>query len=189
MNDRLTHGALALVLVLAFGGVGTIFGQTSDATVPAADDLTDVIASVDAAANIDTTALLTKLSAQFRVELSVLQDLNTQGYTAGQIWLALEMCRHSGVQLSEAVVQVASLNTEGHGWGTLAQALGIDPGSAQFFELKEQMRTHSRTMASEVAAEHGNRSMTQTQTETSAKNRDNNGVGKGSENQGNHGKK
>ena len=115
MNDRLTHGALALVLVLAFGGVGTIFGQTSDATVPAADDLTDVIASVDAAANIDTTALLTKLSAQFRVELSVLQDLNTQGYTAGQIWLALEMCRHSGVQLSEAVVQVASLNTEGHG--------------------------------------------------------------------------
>lgn len=169
MNSRKRLFVLAIVLVLSLAAVGMAFGQTTDTTTT--DDLQDEIATVDSTAQIDDTALLTRLSAQFSVELSVLQDLSAQGYTAGQIWLALEISQQSGAQLSDAVVQAASLNTEGHGWGVLAQALGIDPGSAQFFALKEQMRTHTQTMASEVGAEHGNKLMAQIHTETNAQNR------------------
>lgn len=160
-----------LVLAVGFGSLYSAAAQTAEttpATTTDSTDLQDEIAAVDEAAQIDNTALLTKLSAQFQVDLAVLQDLNAQGYTTGQIWLALEISLQSGKPLADAVVQAASMNTSGHGWGVLAQALGIDPGSQEFFALKEKLQIRTRTMASEVAAEHGNRVMTQQQTQNRA---------------------
>jgi len=160
-----------LVLAVGFGSLYSAAAQTAEttpATTTDSTDLQDEIAAVDEAAQIDNTALLTKLSAQFQVDLAVLQDLNAQGYTTGQIWLALEISLQSGQPLADAVVQAASMNTSGHGWGVLAQALGIDPGSQEFFALKEKLQIRTRTMASEVAAEHGNRVMTQQQTQNRA---------------------
>ncbi len=160
-----------LVLAVGFGSLYSAAAQTAEttpATTTDSTDLQDEIAIVDEAAQIDNTALLTRLSAQFQVDLAVLQDLNAQGYTAGQIWLALEISLQSGQPLADAVVQAASMNTSGHGWGVLAQALGIDPGSQEFFALKEKLQIRTRTMASEVAAEHGNRVMTQQQTQNRA---------------------
>ncbi|HCX96980.1 MAG TPA: hypothetical protein DHU26_08450 [Spirochaetaceae bacterium] len=157
-----------LVLAVGFGSLYSAAAQTAEttpATTTDSTDLQDEIAAVDEAAQIDNTALLTKLSAQFQVDLAVLQDLNAQGYTTGQIWLALEISLQSGKPLADAVAQAASMNTSGHGWGVLAQALGIDPGSQEFFALKEKLQIRTRTMASEVAAEHGNRVMTQQQTQ------------------------
>ncbi len=180
MNARKRLFAMMIVLVLGFATVGMMVAQTTDTTttVPATttDDLTDEIATVDSTALLDNDALLTKLSAQFGVELSVLQDLNTQGYSAGQIWLALEISKQSGATLADAVTTAASMGTEGHGWGVLAQALGIDPGSAEFFQLKEQMRNRTQTMASEIGAAHGNKVMAQERTET---NTENHGAGSG----------
>lgn len=160
-----------LVLAVGFGSLYSAAAQTAEttpATTTDSTDLQDEIAAVDEAAQIDNTALLTKLSAQFQVDLAVLQDLNAQGYTTGQIWLALEISLQSGKPLADAVAQAASMNTSGHGWGVLAQALGIDPGSQEFFALKEKLQIRTRTMASEVAAEHGNRVMTQQQTQNRA---------------------
>jgi len=160
-----------LVLAVGFGSLYSAAAQTAEttpATTTDSTDLQDEIAAVDEAAQIDNTALLTKLSAQFQVDLAVLQDLNAQGYTTGQIWLALEISLQSGKPLTDAVVQAASMNTSGHGWGVLAQALGIDPGSQEFFALKEKLQIRTRTMASEVAAEHGNRVMMQQQTQNRA---------------------
>jgi len=160
-----------LVLAVGFGSLYSAAAQTAEttpATTTDSTDLQDEIAIVDEAAQIDNTALLTRLSAQFQVDLAVLQDLNAQGYTAGQIWLALEISLQSGQPLADAVVQAASMNISGHGWGVLAQALGIDPGSQEFFALKEKLQIRTRTMASEVAAEHGNRVMTQQQTQNRA---------------------
>ena len=160
-----------LVLAVGFGSLYSAAAQTAEttpATTTDSTDLQDEIATVDEAAQIDNTALLTKLSVQFQVDLAVLQDLNAQGYTTGQIWLALEISLQSGKPLADAVAQAASMNTSGHGWGVLAQALGIDPGSQEFFALKEKLQIRTRTMASEVAAEHGNRVMTQQQTQNRA---------------------
>jgi len=179
MNTRKRLFAMMIALVLGFAAVGMAVAQTSDTTTTPAtttttdpsvtsDDLTDEIATVDSAAALDNTALLTRLSAQFSVELSVLQDLSTQGYSAGQIWLALEISKQSGTPLADAVTTAVSMGTEGHGWGVLAKALGIDPGSAEFFQLKEQMRTRTRTMASEIGAAHGNKVMAQERTETTS---------------------
>ena len=149
-----------VVLALGFGSLYSAVAQTTDTA-----DLQDEIAAIDEVANIDNTALLTRLSTQFQVDLAVLQDLNAQGYTTGQIWLALEISLQSGKPLEDALVQAASMNASGHGWGVLAQALGLDPGSEDFFALKEGLQIRTRAMASEVAAEHGNRVMTQQQTQ------------------------
>jgi len=157
-----------LVLAVGFGSLYSAAAQTTEttpATTTDSTDLQDEIAAVDEAAQIDNTALLTRLSAQFQVDLAVLQDLNAQGYTTGQIWLALEISLQSGKPLADAVVQAASMNASGHGWGVLAQALGLDPGSQDFFALKEKLQIRTRAMASKVAAEHGNRVMTQQQTQ------------------------
>ena len=158
----------AVVLALGFGSLYSAVAQTAETTPVATTDSTglqDEIAAVDEAAQLDNTALLTKLSEQFKVDLAVLQDLNAQGYTAGQIWLALEISLQAGKPLSDALVQAASMHASGHGWGVLAQALGIDPGSKEFLALKQTLQIHTRTMASEVAAGHGNRVMTQNQTQ------------------------
>ncbi len=183
MNTRKRLFAMMIALVLGFAAVSMVVAQTTDTTstttssTPTAttsdpsttsDDLTDELATMDSTAALDSTALLTKLSVQFGVELSVLQGLSAQGYSAGQIWLALEISKQSGAPLADAVTTAASMGTEGHGWGVLAKALGVDPGSAEFLQLKEQMRTRTRTMASEIGAEHGNKVMAQERTETTA---------------------
>ena len=169
MQSILRSRMLILMLVLTFLGTSAAFSQESEEIIPETEELTDEIDAIDESAELDQTALLTKLSVQFRVELSVLEELRTQGYSTGQIWLALEISQYSGVQLSEAMVNVVNIGSEGHGWSVLARSLGVDPGSAQFFQLKEQMRARTRTMVSEVDAEHGNKIMVQKKTEKNEK--------------------
>lgn len=153
MIKKYRYATFILVLIFCLGTLAEIAAQTTE-TQSQSDDLQDAITEVDDAAAIDQTALLTRLSAQFNIELSVLEALNTQGYSAGQIWLALEISQQTGAELAVSVAEAAGLGTDGHGWGVLAQALGIDPGSSAFLALKEQMKVRTRNMASEVAAEH-----------------------------------
>jgi len=89
-----------LVLAVGFGSLYSAAAQTAEttpATTTDSTDLQDEIAAVDEAAQIDNTALLTKLSVQFQVDLAVLQDLNAQGlYRQGRYGLTLEISLQSG---------------------------------------------------------------------------------------------
>ena len=130
--------ALAGILALAFVAGQNLFAQTDS------PDLEDEIAQVNQAGEEDLTALLTRLSVQYNVELTVLLDLNAQGYEPGQLWLALEIRSASDKTLAEALTLVGE--TKGHGWGVLAQALGIKPGSAEFFALKTKLGERNENM-------------------------------------------
>jgi hypothetical protein len=154
MISRHKPVTFVLLLMLSLGGVSGVIAQTTDTPIET-DGLQNDITTVNAAAELDQTALLIRLSAQFQVELAVLETLSAQGYTAGQIWLALEISQQTGAELSVSIAQAASIGGDGHGWGVLAQALGISPGSPEFLALKEQMRNRTRTMASDIAKEHG----------------------------------
>lgn len=79
-------------------------------------------------------ASLQKLALAFNVEMDMLTSLLEQGYTIGQIWLALEIMHATDTSLEEAIPLTA--DAQGHGWGVLASILGIDPGSEEFHALK-----------------------------------------------------
>lgn len=139
--------ALAAILALALAAGQNLFAQTDT------QDLEDEITQVNQAGGQDLTALLTRLSIQYSVELTVLQDLSAQGYEPGQLWLALEITAASDKTLADAIVLVGE--TEGHGWGVLAQALGIKPGSAEFFALKDKLGEHNDNVVAAMNHERG----------------------------------
>lgn len=147
MNMKKKIIVLLAMLVLAFAATQGVFAQDTAET----DDLDNEVNALNQAATEDPTALLTKLSIEFSVDLVVLQGLYTQGYTPGQIWLALEISKASDTTLQDAIL-VAGM-TEGHGWGVLAQALGIAPGSADFHALKLKWGEHQGQMIKEMKQE------------------------------------
>ena len=91
---------LLAMAVLAFATTQGVFAQDTTQT----DDLDNEVTALNQAATEDPTALLTKLSVEFSVDLVVLQDLYTQGYTPGQIWLALEISKASATTLQDAIL-------------------------------------------------------------------------------------
>jgi len=136
--------ALAAILALAFAAGQNLFAQPDDQTDP--QDLEDQITAVDQTGQEDLTALLTRLSIQYNVELTVLQDLSAQGYEPGQIWLASKLPRHP-LRLSRCSCPVDE--TEGHGWA-FSPKTGHSAGSAEFFALKEKLEEHNGSMISEM---------------------------------------
>lgn len=114
--------AIALVIFASYGA----FAQTSGGT-----------AGTPTATSQPSTAALTKLANEFGVSLDSLSALSAQGYKAGEIWLALELSKTSGKSLSDVVALAAGKN--GHGWGEVAQALGIDPNSKDFQSMVKEM--------------------------------------------------
>jgi hypothetical protein len=129
---------LLLVLAISMLVVQGAFAQTTSATS-------------DPATAEDPTLLLTRLSVQFNVELATLQNLFVAGYTSGEIRLALEISVAANKTLEEAIIVAAG--TDGHGWGVLAQALGMAPGSAEFHALKEELGSGRGTMGQEQAGD------------------------------------
>ena len=161
--------ALAGILALALVAGQNLFAQTDKA------DLEDKITQVNQAGEQDLNALFTRLSIQYSVELTVLQDLGAQGYEPGQLWLALEIRSASDKTLADALVLVGE--TEGHGWGLLAQALGIKPGSAEFFALKTKLGERNENVV--TAMNHEREKNGQGNGKGENKNGENNGGGKG----------
>jgi len=126
--------SFALALVLPFAA----FGQTAvvDQEVDAA------VAAVDQQAAADPGALLAKLSADFQVALPDLQALLDKGYKPGELWLALELAKASGKSLTEVIA--LTNGKAGHGWGVVAQSLGIKPGSKEFAALRTAATTKTK---------------------------------------------
>ena len=147
MNIKKKIIVLLAMLVLAFATAQGVFAQDTTES----DDLDNEVTALDQAATEDPTALLTKLSVEFSVDLVALQDLYTQGYTPGQIWLALEISKASDTTLQDAILVAGT--TEGHGWGVLAKTLGIAPGSADFHALKLKWGEHQGQLLKEMNQE------------------------------------
>ena len=161
--------AFAGILALALVAGQNLFAQTDKA------DLEDEITQVNQAGGQDLTALLTRLSIQYSVELTVLQDLSAQGYEPGQLWLALEIRSASDKTLADALILVGE--TEGYGWGVLAQALGVKPGSAEFFALKTKLGERNENVV--AAMNHEREKNGQENGKGENENGENNGGGKG----------
>lgn len=130
--------AASALLMLLFGAAQGAFAQTAD------DNLAAEVRAMNEAAVENPTAILTKLSAEFEVDLVVLQDFYAKGYSVGEIWLALEISAETTTTLADAIL-IAD-GTEGHGWGIFAQTLGIAPGSAEFHALRLRWGEHQGQM-------------------------------------------
>lgn len=123
--------SLILALVLPFA----VFGQTTAGTARIGDkDVDAAVAAVDQEGAANPTALLTKLSTEYNVALPDLQGLLSQGYKPGELWLALELAKASGKSFTEVIA--LTKGKAGHGWGVVAQSLGIKPGSKEFAALR-----------------------------------------------------
>ena len=133
--------AATLVLSLALGS--GLFAQTTTGSVATTGSvqLDSEIAAVNSGAVSDPTALMAKLSLEFQVSASSLDTLLAQGYKPGELWLALELSKASGKSLSDVIA--LAQGKSGHGWGLVAQTLGLKPGSKEFTALVKTMAKNS----------------------------------------------
>ncbi len=134
--------AVALALSL-FAGSG-LFAQTtttSGIATTGSVQLDSEVATVNSGAVADPTALMAKLSLEFKVSTTALDGLLAQGYKPGEIWLALELAKASGKSLSDVVA--LAQGKSGHGWGLVAQTLGLKQGSKGFTALVKTMAKNS----------------------------------------------
>lgn len=143
---------IALLAILAFSFIAAM--GLSAQTTGEDDDLDEELSLVNEAGEEDLEGLLLKLSVEFSVDILVLQDLSTQGYAPGEIWLALEISQATEKPLAEAILLADGV--EGHGWGILAQTIGITPGSAEFHALKLKWGDHQGKIFKEMKQEREN---------------------------------
>ena len=111
----------------------------------------DEIVDLEEFDTLEHQALMLRLQSTFKIELQVLEGYVAAGYSPGQLWLALEIARERNMGLDEALVLAE--DSEGHGWGLLAQKLGIDPGSSEFHGLKARWTERKGEMLGELKRE------------------------------------
>ncbi len=100
---------------------------------------------------VDQAALIARLQIEFGLEAGLLEGYLAEGYSAGQLWLALEIAREGSLSLDEALAVAG--DDEGHGWGLLAQKLGIKPGSPEFHALKARWTERKGAMLGNLKRE------------------------------------
>lgn len=143
---------IALLAILAFSFIAAM--GLSAQTTGEDDDLDEELSLLNEAGEEDLEGLLLKLSVEFNVDILVLEDLSAQGYAPGEIWLALEISQATEKPLAEAILLADGV--EGHGWGILAQTIGITPGSAEFHALKLKWGDHQGKIFKEMKQEREN---------------------------------
>jgi len=87
-------------------------------------------------------AMLEDLSLKYDIDISILEGLVADGYSPGGLRFALQLAEASGSTLDE--VLALSGGSETPEWGTVASALGIQPGSEAFHDLKTQAGDNGR---------------------------------------------
>lgn len=152
MNRRKLLIALLAMMAIAFFAVGNVSAQTLPETevVETEDSLEDDLDldELNPENEVELQILLTTLGERYEVDILVLTGLIDEGYGVQEIWLALEIQKASEMTLEEALV--VAEGTDGHGWGVLAQALGIKPGSVEFMELKGKIVKGNKAMLGEL---------------------------------------
>ncbi|HWR11174.1 MAG TPA: hypothetical protein VN445_05100 [Rectinemataceae bacterium] len=144
---------IAMMAIMAFSFIAAL--GLSAQTTGEDDDLDDELTLVNDAGEQDLEALLARLSVEFQVDFVVLQDLSTQGYAPGEIWLALEISQATEKSLAETILMADGV--EGHGWGILAQTIGIAPGSPEFHAFKQKWGNHQGNIFKEMKQERENK--------------------------------
>ena len=143
---------IALLAILAFSFIAAV--GLSAQTTGEDDDLDEELTLVNDAGEQDLEGLLLKLSVEFNVDILVLQDFSAQGYAPGEIWLALEISLATEKPLAETILLADGV--EGHGWGILAQTIGVAPGSNEFHALKLKWGEHQGKIFREMKQEREN---------------------------------
>ena len=142
-------------LALLFGAAQAAMAQNQGTE----DDLDETVQELNQAAEGDPAAILAKLAEKFGVEQAVLQAYYDAGATPGELWLALEISANTTTPLADAVA--LAKGTEGHGWGVLAQVLGVKPGSDEFFALKGKIVERGGKIGKEAREEREEREQKQ----------------------------
>ncbi|MBX2949245.1 MAG: hypothetical protein KF704_08195 [Crocinitomicaceae bacterium] len=81
------------------------------------------------------------LSKRFEVPLQKVEDCFTAGMNPGDAFMALQVASIQQIPVDN-VIKVYKTD-KSKGWGTMAQELGIKPGSAEFHALKGKAKEHS----------------------------------------------
>ncbi|TDQ22786.1 hypothetical protein [Tenacibaculum caenipelagi] len=90
---------------------------------------------INADANLNFGAFKTNLSVSYNVsEKKIGYMRGTLGMKAGEIYLALEICKLSRKPVDDVIVIYKTHKNKG--WGYIAKQAGIKPGSAAFHQLK-----------------------------------------------------
>lgn len=142
-------------LALLFGAAQAAMAQEQQAD----EDLRETLEELDQAAEGDPAAVLAMLAAEFAVDPATLQAYYDAGATPGELWLALEISAKTAMPLADAVALAEG--TEGHGWGVLAQVLGVKPGSDEFFALKGKIVERGGKIGKEAREEREEREQKQ----------------------------
>lgn len=137
--------------IVTLAAIALLFGAAQAAMAQAQqtdEDLKQTLQELDEAAEGDPAAVLAMLAEEFAVDQAVLQAYYDAGATPGELWLALEISAKTAMPLADAVALAEG--TEGHGWGVLAQVLGVKPGSDEFFALKGKILNRGGKLGKEV---------------------------------------
>ena len=90
---------------------------------------------INADANLNFGAFKTNLSVSYNVsEKKIGYMQGSIGMKAGEIYLALEICKLSRKSIDDVIIIYKAHKNKG--WGYIAKQLGIKPGSAAFHQLK-----------------------------------------------------
>jgi len=129
MIRRLLFAAAALVLSAMQLAAQTISFNTGDRGL----DVT--LSSLNLQARLDIGAFSTELSVSFGVAQPQIQNwITVEKLQPAEIYLVLELGRIT--KTPPATVIALYKDNKGKGWGAVAKALGIKPGSAEFKALK-----------------------------------------------------
>ncbi len=112
-----------IAVLFAFAGISIAAAQDTEPAEPAPEN---------------TAAWIAWLSESFAVEAAILQTYVEDGYPVMDLRFALELSAASGRTLDE-VLEIADGMT-GRGWGVIARALGVDPGSEAFHAIRQAHR-------------------------------------------------
>jgi hypothetical protein len=105
-------------------------------------DLDKTLLTLDTEANISYRAFKANISRKYNVSASKLEYLTVDiGMTAGDIYLTMEIARITNKSVNQVVE--AYQNSREKGWGVIAVELGIQPGSNEFEELKNRLKSRA----------------------------------------------
>jgi hypothetical protein len=96
--------------------------------------LDSFMANINIQAQADLPGFKTKISAQFGVPVSRVEEVFVRVSAPADLFMTFQLGQMSG-KPSEVVLQSYKAN-KGKGWGVIAKDLGIKPGSAEFHALK-----------------------------------------------------
>ncbi len=101
--------------------------------------------SINVQASVDLGSFTAQLTAEFGTKQAQLQTwIKTEKLRPAEVYLMLELGRIA--KKPPATVLGVYKKNKGKGWGAVAQAMGIKPGSPEFKALKASAAAHNKKL-------------------------------------------